>query len=109
MRLADARPNDRSERSSAEVVAVAAVAPTAASAASPLPGVLLIVAAAFALLSVGLATTPFPALERLLTADGHIPSEQAADLLDRHRLEIAVAGVATLFVVLLLTLPVVTR
>jgi hypothetical protein len=109
LRLVDARSNDRSARSSAEVVAVAAIAPAADSAGSPLPGVLLIVTAAFALLSVGLATTPLPALERLLTADGRIRSEQAADLLDSHRLEIAIASVATLFVVLLLTLPVVTR
>jgi hypothetical protein len=101
LRLVDARSNDRSERSSAAVVAVSAVAPIGDSAASPLVGVLLIVAAGFGLLLVGLATTPLSALERVLTVDARIRSEQAASFLDSHRLDTAVTGVATLFVVLI--------
>jgi hypothetical protein len=75
---------------------------------SPLVGVVLIVAAALALISMLLATLPLGALERLLAAEAHYRSEQAVNFVDGHRLDLAVAGVATLLVAAVVALPTIT-
>ena len=48
------------------------------------------------------------ALERLLAVEAHYRTEQVASFVDGHRLDIAVAGVATLLVAAVVALPSVT-
>jgi hypothetical protein len=61
-----------------------------------------------ALVSIALAALPLGALERLLAAEAHYRTEQVANFVDGHRLDIAVAGVATLLVAAVVALPTVT-
>ena len=75
---------------------------------SPLVRVLLLSAALLALVSMALAALPLGALERLLAAEAHYRTEQVANFVDGHRLDIAVAGVATLLVAAVVALPTVT-
>jgi hypothetical protein len=75
---------------------------------SPLVRVLLLAAAMLALVSIALAALPLGALERLLAAEAHYRTEQVANFVDGHRLDIAVAGVATLLVAAVVALPTVT-
>jgi hypothetical protein len=75
---------------------------------SPLVRVLLLAAALLALVSMALAALPLGALERLLAAEAHYRTEQIANFVDGHRLDIAVAGVATLLVAAVVALPTVT-
>jgi hypothetical protein len=75
---------------------------------SPLVRVLVLTAAALALISMMLAALPLGALERLLAAEAHYRTEQVASFVDGHRLDIAVAGVATLLVAAVVAIPSVT-
>jgi hypothetical protein len=67
--------------------------------------VLIFAATALALLSLALAAVPLGALERLLAADAHGRTEQIATFVDGHRLDIVVAGVATLLAAVVVALP----
>ena len=69
---------------------------------------LLVAAAVLALVSMLLAALPLVTLERLLGAEAHYRTEQIANFVDGHRLDIAVAGVATLLVAAVVALPTVT-
>jgi hypothetical protein len=69
---------------------------------------LLIAAALLALASVLLAALPLEALERLLAVEAHYGTEQVVDFVDGHRLDIAVAGLATLLVAAVVAIPTVT-
>ena len=75
---------------------------------SPLVQVFIVAAVALALISMLLATLPVGTLERVLSADAHYQTEQIANFVDGHRLDIAVAGVATLLVAAVVALPTVT-
>lgn len=75
---------------------------------SPLVRMLLVAATGLALLSMLLAALPLFTLERLLGAEAHYRTEQIANFVDGHRLDIAVAGVATLLVAAVVALPTVT-
>jgi hypothetical protein len=72
---------------------------------SSLVRVLIIGATALALLSLALAALPLEALERLLAAEAHWRTEQVATFVDGHRLDIIVAGIATLLVAVVVALP----
>jgi hypothetical protein len=72
---------------------------------SPLVRVLIVAATALALLSLALAALPVGALERLLAAEAHWRTEQVATFVDGHRLDITVAGIATLLVAVVVALP----
>jgi hypothetical protein len=76
--------------------------------ASPLLYALLVAAAGLALVSMALAALPSGALERLLATEVHYRSEQVADFVDEHRLEITMASVGTLLVAAVVALPGVT-
>jgi hypothetical protein len=73
--------------------------------AGPLAYVLLIAAMSVALISMVLAALPLGTLERLLAGEAHLRTEQVAIFVDGHRIDIAVAGVATLLVVAIVALP----
>ena len=75
---------------------------------SPLVRVILLSAAILALISMLLAALPLAALERLLAAEAHYRTEQIASFVDGHRLDIAVAGIATLLVAAVVAIPTVT-
>jgi hypothetical protein len=75
---------------------------------SPLIRVLVLSAAVLALMSILLAALPLGALERLLAAEAHYRTEEVANFVDGHRLDIAVAGVATLLVAAVVAIPTVT-
>jgi hypothetical protein len=75
---------------------------------SPLAYMLLVTASGLALISIMLAVLPLGALERLLATQAHYRTEQVADFVDGHRLDIAVAGVGTLLVAAAVALPTVT-
>jgi hypothetical protein len=75
---------------------------------SPLVHMLLVAAASLALISIMLAALPLGALERVLAVEAHYRAEQVANFVDGHRLDIAVAGVATLLVAAVVALPTVT-
>ncbi len=77
-------------------------------ATSPLVRGLITTAAGLALLGMLLAALPLGALERLLSTDAHWRTEQVVVYVDGHRLNIVVAGVATLLVAVLVALPSVT-
>ena len=63
-------------------------------------------AAAFlAILSMTLAALPLGALERLLSTENHWRTEQVATFVDGHRLDIVVAGIATLLVAIVVAIP----
>ena len=72
---------------------------------SPLIHVLLLAAILVALGSMLLASLPVGALERVLAVDAHYRTEQVASFVDGHRLDIALAGVATLLVAAVVALP----
>jgi hypothetical protein len=72
---------------------------------SPLIRVLLVAAAGLALISILLAALPLGTLERVLAVEAHYRAEQVANFVDGHRLDIAVAGVATLLVAAVVALP----
>jgi hypothetical protein len=69
---------------------------------------LLLAAAVLALVSMLLAALPLVTLERVLAAEAHYRTEQVANFVDGHRLDIAVAGVATLLVAAVVAFPTVT-
>jgi hypothetical protein len=75
---------------------------------SPFVRILLMSAAGLALIFLILAALPLAALERLLAVEAHYRAEQAASFVDGHRLDIAVAGVATLLVAAVVAIPSVT-
>jgi hypothetical protein len=67
---------------------------------------LLLGAAAFvALVLVLLAALPLDALERMLAVEAHYRAGQAVNFVDGHRLDIAVAGIATLLVAAVVAIP----
>jgi hypothetical protein len=70
---------------------------------SPLVRVLLMGAASLALLTMLVAALPLAALERI--TETHWRTEQVATFVDGHRLDLVVAGVATLLVALVVALP----
>jgi hypothetical protein len=72
---------------------------------SALLRVLIVAATALALLTLALAALPLGTLERLLAAEAHWRAEQVAAFVDGHRLDITVAGIATLLVVVVVALP----
>jgi hypothetical protein len=72
---------------------------------SSLVRVLIIAATALTLLSLALAALPLSTLERLLAAEAHWRTEQVATFVDGHRLDIIVAGIATLLVAIVVALP----
>ena len=75
---------------------------------SPIVRSLVTGAAAVALFAMLLAALPLGALERLLSAETHWRTEQVVVFVDGHRLDIVVAGVATLLVAVVVALPTVT-
>jgi hypothetical protein len=75
---------------------------------SPFVRVLFMSAAGLAVIFLILAGLPLAALERLLAVEAHYRTEQVASFVDGHRLDIAVAGVATLLVAAVVALPSVT-
>jgi hypothetical protein len=75
---------------------------------SPLVRSLVTGAALVALIAMLLAALPLGALERLLSAETHWRTEQVVVFVDGHRLDIVVAGVATVLVALVVALPTVT-
>jgi hypothetical protein len=75
---------------------------------SPFVRVLLMSAAGLAVIVLILAALPFAALERLLAVEAHHRTEQVASFVDGHRVDIAVAGVATLLVAAAVAIPSVT-
>jgi hypothetical protein len=87
---------------------VAAPKKSVGASTSPLIGLLLFAAAALAMVAVALAALPLPALERLLSAETHWRTEQVAGFVDGHRLDLVVAGIATLLVAFVVALPSVT-
>jgi hypothetical protein len=56
-------------------------------------------------LSLSLAALPMAALERLLATEAHYRTEQVATFVDGHRLDLAVAGIASLLVAVVVALP----
>jgi hypothetical protein len=72
---------------------------------SPFVRILLMSAAGLAVIFLILAALPLAALERLLAVEAHYRAEQAASFVDGHRLDIAVAGVATLLVAAVVAIP----
>jgi hypothetical protein len=78
--------------------------PDSGLARSPFLALFLTAAAALTLLSI----VPFTALERLLDLDRHWRTERLAIFVDGHRLNLAVAGAATLLLGLVLAIPPVT-
>jgi hypothetical protein len=72
---------------------------------SPVVRMLLTIAAALALIAMLLAALPLNALERLLSAETHWRTEQVVVFVDGHRLDIVVAGVATVLVAVVVALP----
>jgi len=74
---------------------------------SPLVYVVIAAAILLALGSMLLALLPVDALERVLAVEAHYRSELVANFVDRHRLDIALAGVATLLVAAVVALPMV--
>jgi hypothetical protein len=75
---------------------------------SPVVTLLLIAAALLALVSVLLAALPLGALERMLAVEAHYRAEQVVNFVDGHRLDIAVAGIATLLVAAVVVIPTMT-
>ena len=74
---------------------------------SPLVYVVIAAAILLALGSMLLALLPVDALERVLAVEAHYRSELVASFVDSHRLDIALAGVATLLVAAVVALPMV--
>jgi hypothetical protein len=74
---------------------------------SPLIYVVIAAAILLALGSMLVASLPVDALERVLAVEAHYRSELVASFVDRHRLDIALAGVATLLVAAVVALPMV--
>jgi len=74
---------------------------------SPLAYAVIAAAILLALGSMLLASLPVDALERLLAVEAHYRSELLASFVDHHRLDIALAGVATLLVAAVAALPMV--
>jgi hypothetical protein len=72
---------------------------------SPLVTLLLGAAAFVALVSVLLAALPVGTLERMLAVEAHYGAGQIVDFVDGHRLDIAVAGIATLLVAAMVAIP----
>ncbi len=75
---------------------------------SPAVRVLMISAATLAVVFLLLAALPLVALERLLAVEAHYRAEQVANFVDGHRLDIAVAGIASLLVAAVVAIPTVT-
>jgi type IV secretory pathway VirB10-like protein len=75
---------------------------------SPLVSVLLLTASLLAVISVLLAALPLGTLERLLAVEAHYRLEDVVNFVDGHRLDIVVAGVATLLVAAVVAIPTVT-
>jgi hypothetical protein len=75
---------------------------------SPVVTLLLIAAALVALLSVLLAALPLGTLERMLAVEAHYRAEEVVNFVDGHRVDIAVAGIATLLVAAVVVIPTVT-
>jgi carbon starvation protein CstA len=75
------------------------------SSASPVFILLLIAAALAALGSVLLAALPMGTLERMLAVEAHYRAEEIVNFVDGHRVDIAVAGIATLLVTAVVIIP----
>jgi hypothetical protein len=72
---------------------------------SPLVRFLLLTASLLAVTSVLLAALPLGTLERLLAVEAHYRLEEVVNFVDGHRLDIRVAGVATLLVAAVVAIP----
>jgi hypothetical protein len=72
---------------------------------SPFVTLLLGTAAFVALVSVLLAALPVGTLERMLAVEANYRGEQVVNFVDGHRLDIAVAGIATLLVAAVVAIP----